>query len=92
MISEFVTLTLSYVLIQMLEFDSRCFTDIANVHTKISYEFRSATYYAAGKLAFNLLMILLSEIQALRGSTVHELTALLRSSDDQGFGKPQGFW
>jgi hypothetical protein len=64
----------------MLEFHSRCFTDIANVHTKISYEFGSTTYYAAGKLAFNLLTILLSEIQARGGSTVwHELTALLRS-------------
>jgi hypothetical protein len=60
----------------MLAFYSSYFTD---VHNKISYEFASPTYYAVGKLAFNFLPILLSKIQALGGSTVHELTALLRS-------------
>jgi hypothetical protein len=64
----------------MLEFDSRRFTDIANVHTRIPYEFNeNLTYYGVGKLAFNLLPILLSRIQALGGSRVHEVTAVLRS-------------
>jgi hypothetical protein len=63
----------------MLEFDSRCFTDIADVHTNISYKSASPTYYRVGKLAFNLLPILLSRIKALGGSRVHEFTALLRS-------------
>jgi hypothetical protein len=63
----------------MLEFDSRRFTDIADVHTKIPGEFASQTYYRVGKLAFNLHAILLSRIKALGGSRVHEVTALLRS-------------
>jgi hypothetical protein len=37
------------------------------------------TYYEVGKLAFNLLPILLSRIKALGGSQVHEVTVLLRS-------------
>jgi hypothetical protein len=63
----------------MLEFDSRHFTDIADVHTKIPYEFESPTYYEVGKLAFNLLPILLSRIKALRGSQVHKVTGFLQS-------------
>jgi hypothetical protein len=66
-------------LIQILDLDSRCFTDILYVHTKIPYEFQSPTYYGVGKLAFNLLPILLSRIKALGGSQVHEVTAFLRS-------------
>ena len=37
------------------------------------------TYYDVGKLAFNLLPILLSKIEALGGSQVHEIIVLLRS-------------
>jgi hypothetical protein len=37
------------------------------------------TYYKVGKLAFDLLPILLSRINALGGSQVHEVTDLLRS-------------
>jgi hypothetical protein len=79
MISEFVALKLSYALIQMLEFDSRRFIDIFDVHTKISDAFTSPTYYGVGKLAFNLLPILLSKIQALGGPQVHEVTAFLQN-------------
>jgi hypothetical protein len=39
----------------------------------------STTYYEVGKLAFNLLPILLSRIKALGGSKMHEVTAFLRS-------------
>jgi hypothetical protein len=78
MISEFVTLKLSYMPIQMLEFDSRCFTDIADIHTEIPYAFESPTYYGLGKLAFNVLPILLSRITALGGSTPHEFATFLR--------------
>jgi hypothetical protein len=63
----------------MLEFDSRCFTDIADVHTTIPFEFESTTYYRVGKLAFNLFPILLSRIQALGGSRVHTVTVFLWS-------------
>jgi hypothetical protein len=64
----------------MLEFDSRRFIDMVDVHTLISSLFlTSATYYNVGKLAFNLLPILLSRIQALGGSRVHEFTGFLRS-------------
>jgi hypothetical protein len=59
---------------------SRHFTAIADVHTTITYEFNSPTYYGVGKLALNLLPILLSRINALGGSQVHEVTtAFLRS-------------
>jgi hypothetical protein len=66
----------------MLEFDSRRFTEIADVHTKFKFpdEFASQTYYGVGKLAFNLLPILLSRIKALGGSErVYEVIAFLRS-------------
>jgi hypothetical protein len=62
----------------MLEFDSRRFTDIVDVHTLISYA-HDTTYYGVGKLAFNLLPILLSKIQALGGSKVPEVIGFLRS-------------
>jgi hypothetical protein len=39
----------------------------------------NTTYYEVGKLAFDLLPILLSRIAALGGSQVHEVTDLLRS-------------
>jgi hypothetical protein len=75
------------VLIRIVDVDSRRFTDILDVHTKlryglggsISYQVETPTFYGVGKLAFNLLPILLSKIQALGGSRVHEVTALLRS-------------
>jgi hypothetical protein len=64
----------------MLAFDSRYFTDIADVHTKIPYEFEGPTYYGVGKLAFDLLPMSLSRIKALGGgSRVHEVTAFLRN-------------
>jgi hypothetical protein len=63
----------------MLEFDSRRFTDIFDVHTLFSVS-RNVTFYDVGKLAFNLLSISLSRIQALqKGSQVHELTGFLQS-------------
>jgi hypothetical protein len=62
----------------MLEFDSRRFTDIVDVHTLIPYEFEHLTYYGVGKLAFNLLPILLPRITALGDSTPHEFAAFLR--------------
>jgi hypothetical protein len=62
----------------MLEFDSRRFIDVVDVHTMIPYV-HDMTYYHVGKLAFNILPILLSRIQALGGSTPHEVTALLQS-------------
>jgi len=37
------------------------------------------TYYLVGKLALDILLILLSRIKALGGSQVHEFTVLLRS-------------
>jgi hypothetical protein len=62
----------------MLEFDSRRFTDIVDVHILIPFEYE--TYHCVGKLAFNLLLILLSRINALGGSWVHkEVTDFLRS-------------
>jgi hypothetical protein len=63
----------------MLEFDSRRFTDIADVHTQTSSGFRSPTYYEVGTLAFDLLPILLSRIKALGGSRVDEVAAFLRN-------------
>jgi len=72
-ISEFKTLTLSYVLIRMLQ--SRRFIDI---HNQIS-QGEGTIYYQVGKLAFDLLPILLSRIKALGGSQVHRVTHSLRS-------------
>jgi hypothetical protein len=67
----------------MLEYDSRCFIDIVDVHTPNPGPrppmFMNMTYYGVGKLAFNILPILLSRIQALGGSRVHEVTPFLRS-------------
>jgi hypothetical protein len=57
----------------MLEFDSRRFVD---VYAQIP---SNTTDYQVGKLAFDLLPILLSRINALGGSKVHELTAFLRN-------------
>jgi hypothetical protein len=61
----------------MLDFDSRCFTNIFHVHTLLSVR-RNVTFYDVGKLAFNLLPILLSSITALGSSTLHEFTTFLR--------------
>ena len=57
---------------------SRRFTDIVDISTLIP-AVEHTTYYEVGKLAFNLLLILLSRIKALRGSQVHEVTVLLQS-------------
>ena len=58
---------------------SRHFTEIVDVHTLIPSGYYKTTYYEVGKLAFNLLPILLSRIKALGGSQVHEVTVLLRN-------------
>ena len=39
----------------------------------------NTTYYKVGKLAFNILLILLSRIKAFGGSLVHKFTVFLRS-------------
>jgi len=60
----------------------RRFVDIVDVLAYIPSDlvFSSQTpYYMGGKLAFNLLPILLSRIKALGGPHVHEVTVLLRS-------------
>jgi hypothetical protein len=62
----------------MLEFDSRRFIDIFDVHTLTPPVYLNETYYEVGKLAFNLLPILLSRITALGGSTLHEFAAFLQ--------------
>ena len=54
---------------------SRRFIDIADIRALISE--RKTTYYEVGKLAFNLLPIVLSKIEAL-GGDVHEVTVFLR--------------
>ena len=51
--------------------------DIVDIHTLIPT--METTYYLVGKLALNILPILLSEIKAVGGSEVHEVTVLLRS-------------
>ena len=52
--------------------------DIVDIRTLIPR--RDTTYYEVGKLAFNLLLILLSRIKALGGSRqVDEVTVLLQS-------------
>ena len=58
---------------------SRRFTDIVNVNWIQLADSNSerTRYYDVGKLAFNLLPILLSRIKALGGSQVHEVTILL---------------
>ena len=57
----------------------RNFTEIADVHKLIPYDFNDTTYYEVGKLAFNLFPILLSRIKALGGLLVHEVTVFLQS-------------
>jgi hypothetical protein len=66
-----------------VEFDSRRFIDIVDVHTLIPQNMPYfvntpyyMTYYEAGKLAFNLLPIL---FQTLGGSQLHEVTGFLQS-------------
>ena len=49
--------------------------DIVDIRARIE---KGMTYYDVGKLAFNLLPILLSKIEAL-GGKVHEVTAFLQS-------------
>ena len=60
---------------------SRCFVDSIGVLHMIPSRSLclTTTYYEVGKLAFNLLPILLSRIKALGGSQVQEVTFLLRS-------------
>jgi len=71
----------------------RNFVDIANPHTKVLLtetkfsrpwnERRrknlNATYYEVGKLALELLPILLSRLKALEGPEAHDITVCLRS-------------
>jgi len=56
---------------------SRCLTDIVNIHTLIPRA-DGTSYYEVGKLAFDLLPILLSRMEAL-GGKVDEFRAFLRS-------------
>ena len=56
---------------------SRRFIDIVDVHAQIPLA-KGMSYYEVGKLAFVLLPILLSRIEAL-GGKVHEFTDLLRN-------------
>jgi len=71
----------------------RPFVDIANPHTELPlskpyfskplfasrHENKNMTYYEVGKLAFELLPILLSRIEALEGPGTHDITVCLRS-------------
>ena len=57
---------------------SRGFTDIVDVHALVPLEKLDTSYYEVGKLAFDLLPILLSKIEAL-GGKVDEFRAFLRS-------------
>jgi hypothetical protein len=61
----------------MFDVDSRRFIGIVDIHT--TRDMDNTTYYGVEKLAFNILPILLSRIQALGGSWVHELTGFLQS-------------
>ena len=65
---------------------SRRFIDIVHIHVLIPREDDQSealedgtSFYEVGKLALNLLPILLSRIKALGGSQVHEVTVLLRN-------------
>ena len=51
--------------------------DIIDVHALIPG--KPTTHYEVGKLAFDLLFILLSRIKALGGSQVHRVTVFLQS-------------
>jgi len=71
----------------------RRFVDILSVHTKLpftepdyprpsslsTYESTNTTCYEVGKLAFELLPILLSRIEPLEGPEAHDVTVSLRS-------------
>ena len=69
----------------------RRFTDIDNVHIPCQIKTDSSapwattgtktdtTYYAVGKLAFELLPILLSRLESLEGAEAHDLALCLRS-------------
>ena len=57
---------------------SRCFTDIVDIHTLIPLA-DGMSYYEGGKLAFDLLPILLSRIKALGGSQACKIAILLQS-------------
>ena len=67
----------------MSGYDYRRFTEFADVHTVTTIVYHEVnhytTYYEVGKLAFNLLPILLSRAKALGGLQMHEVTVLLRS-------------
>ena len=54
---------------------SRCFVDIVDVHTLIPA--KCTTYYEIGKLAFNLLPIVLSRIKGPEVSEVHDILLYL---------------
>ena len=66
----------------------RRFVDIANRHTELPLTttdvpklrfVKNTSYYAVGKLAFELLPILLSKIELLESPEAHDFTACLRS-------------
>ena len=52
--------------------------DIIDTYALIPLVAEDMTYYEVGKLTFDLLLILLSRIEAL-GGEVHQFTAFLRS-------------
>ena len=59
---------------------SRRFIDIVDIDFfQVPSLGTNTTYYTVGKLAFDLLPIVLSRITALGGSQVHESPVLLRS-------------
>jgi hypothetical protein len=67
-----------------LYFAIRRFTDIGDIYKMIpGHEWdcrkdNDMTYYAAGKLAFDLLPILLSKLESLKGSGIQEISNVLR--------------
>jgi len=82
---------LSHTLIPMSEPAIRRFIDVANLHTKLPFtatelsklwlvsSHKNTTCYAVGKLAFELLPILLSRIKPLESSEAHDVTVCLRT-------------
>jgi hypothetical protein len=62
----------------MFESAIRRFVDIADLHTKVIFN-GFITCYEVGKLAFDLLPIVLSRFEALEGPEAHEVTVCLRS-------------
>ena len=89
MISELIFFHLECALIPIPEPTLRRFVDIANLDTEISFlekglstiwpmsRHRNTTCYEVGKLAFDLLPVLLSRIEPLESPEVHDVTVCL---------------